>query len=373
MVNKKDTLVPAKGTTTDHWYGFTYKWDADQKEARLVPSPGQNDSIRIWPQGTKKPARWKKWVFPARNACERCHLNGRSDSLHARSVLGFFTAQLNRPHPDSAGINQLDYFFAAGVVKGKKPYLWDYAPRWRPIEDNSASLDVRARSYIAANCSGCHGRRGMENHASEVSLNYDFHAMQPQMEFRHRMVSWPFGLDTIPPAGMAKNPNDQYFYPKNDPNNPDHLDSLLIVPALVVPGYPEKSVILFRQRSRNTRPSDYDPVRDQMPPSASYEVNEPATALIEKWIKEMPVPVPIATALLKRHAAGAAGFFLQGRRLILDAKASAGDLPVEMAGVDGRRVALRRIAAGTYAIPESLPKGLYLIRVGARSALRYLL
>ena len=83
------------------------------------------------------------------------------DTVHGRSLLGFFTAQLNRPHPDSVSRNQLDVFFAQGILKGERPAAWDKAPRWRPIEDESASLDIRARSYVAITCSGCHGARGM--------------------------------------------------------------------------------------------------------------------------------------------------------------------------------------------------------------------
>ena len=36
LINKKEPLDSALGTRTDKWYGFSYKWDADQKEARLV-------------------------------------------------------------------------------------------------------------------------------------------------------------------------------------------------------------------------------------------------------------------------------------------------------------------------------------------------
>lgn len=85
----------------------------------------------------------------------------------------------------------------------------------------------------------------------------------PNFNFRNRPVSWPFGLDTVP----------SFFYPKNDPANPNHLDSLPIEPALVVPWYPEKSVLIFRERSRDTAPGNYDPYRNQMPPLGTYEVN----------------------------------------------------------------------------------------------------
>jgi hypothetical protein len=363
LVNKKDT-IDDKGGTMDRWYGFSYKWRPDQKDADLVDMRrGKDDSIRIWTKGTgaAKVSHMKKWNFPSIYSCIHCHHTEQSDRMHGRSVLGFFTAQLNREAPDSAGMNQLDWLFAKGVLAGKKPYAWEYSPRWRGIDDSGASVDLRARSYIAANCSGCHGRRGFEvGAAMGVDLNYDFHEMVPRMELRYRAISWSFGLDTLAP----------FYYPKQDPNNPLHLDSLPIEPALVVPGYPAKSALLFRQKERNTVPGDYDANRNQMPPGGSFEVNEPAVALMEKWIRDMRAPVvPLRAA--RRAAAG--GVHLEARRLTLDPGFAPGNAEVTLSTVDGRRLELRKLGTGIYELPAGLPKGLYLIRAGSRSALRYLL
>lgn len=363
LVNKKDTLDD-KGTTMDRWYGFSYRWRRDQKDADLADlTRGMDDSIRIWPEGAGagRASAMKKWHFPSIYQCVHCHTTGQSETSHGRSVLGFFTAQLNRPDPDSAGLNQLDGLFAKGVLKGARPFAWEYAPRWRGIEDSAASLDVRARSYIAANCSGCHGARGIEvGAAMGVYLNYDFHEMAPRMEFRNHPLSWSFGLDTIAPV----------FYPKNDQGNPRHLDTLRIQPALVVPGYPEKSVLLFRQKVRNTRPGDYNPERNQMPPGFTYQPDGKAIALMEEWIRAMRPPVvPLSAAL----TAAARDVRLEGRRLILAPGFAPGNVEVTLASLDGRRVEVRRLGTGVYAIPSGLPKGLYLIRAGTRSALRSLL
>ncbi|HKP97135.1 MAG TPA: hypothetical protein VJ385_15405 [Fibrobacteria bacterium] len=368
LISAREVLDSAAGTTTDHWYGFSYKWNADQKDARLVHTDynGKPDSIRIWPQGRTRPARMKKWIFPSREQCDRCHRSESNGSMHARSVLGFFTAQLNRPHPDSAGVNQLEYFFAKQVLKGPRPAAWTASPRWRALDDRAASLDVRARSYIASNCSGCHGNRGNLVGAAEMcNLDYDYLSMTPRMEFRHHYTR-SFGLDdtSITP----------YFYPATDRgNNPAGLDSLPIEPALVVPGYPQKSVILFRQLARNTEPGNYDPAGNMMPPLASFEVNVAATDSIAKWIREMPAipaPDPIRAARRGNLLPGAT---LRGRRLLLAPETVRSRAPVSMASMDGRQVPLRRLAEDVYAVPEGVPKGLYLIRVGARSLLRYLL
>jgi hypothetical protein len=365
LVNKKEV---ADSSVTPHvimdrWYGYTYRWNADQKDARLVGVDGMNDSIRIWPNGRGKPSRMKKWVFPARYQCNVCHRPGYAGAVHGRSILGFFSAQLNRPHPDSVSINQLEFFFRKGLLTGVKPPSWETAPKWAAVDDTTAPVDLRARSYIAANCSGCHGHRGRENGATFVSLDYDFFTNESQMEFRNRSVSWPFGLDdsTVLPR----------FYPKNDMvMNPLGLDSVPIVPALTVPGYPQKSVLLFRQTSRDTTPGDYDTNRNQMPPLASYEVNEPAMALLRNWIANMK---PLAPVVGVRAASTRSGFSapaVHDRVLILPPGVP--DQKIVMAGIDGRSVELPRIAPGSYAIPAGLGRGVYVIRIGRHNYTRYL-
>ncbi len=369
LVSKKEVADAGTGRKEDRWYGYSYKWNADQKDAKLVVKGGADDSIRVYPDGKGMPSKMKKWRFPSRSQCDMCHRVDYADTVHGRSILGFFTAQLNRPHPDAPSINQLEYFFNQGVLTGNKAPNWadPAVPHWAGIDDNTASVDLRARSYIAANCSGCHGRRGMETGATfGVSLDYDFFLNKEQMEFRHRTVSWPFGLDTVAP----------FFYKKTETvANPKGLDSLVINPALTVPGYPSKSVILFRQTSRNTKPSDYDPDRNQMPPTASFEVNVPATTLMAQWITEMP-PLVAPNALAIRMGnirTLLKSPIIEGRTLRLPPElAGPGNVKVSLTGISGRTMDLNRMGRGIYAIPTNLSAGIYLIRVDSKSFTRYL-
>jgi hypothetical protein len=367
---KKQVWDSADGrvTLTDMWYGYSYKWDANQKEARLVKSGGLDDQIRFYPEGLQKPARMKKWAFPNRYQCDRCHLSRQSDTVHGRSVLGFFTAQLNRPAPKAAGMNQLDWLISQGVLSGTKPSAWSAAPRWRGLEDSAfttdkwTSLDVRARSYIGANCSGCHGTRGGQLGAYNGSdLNYDWFDMKSRIEYRDHTVGWGHGVDTIAPE----------FWPKTDTfNNPLRQDSLLIEARLIIPGYPSKSVLLQRQKNRNTVPGDFGTV-DQMPPLATYEVNPAAIALLEKWILAMP---PFRnTGVSRPRGAPAAGYAvrLQGRRLEITAGPGKGTDAVSLVSRDGRRMPLRPLGGGVYELPEDLSRGVFFIRVGDQSFVRY--
>jgi hypothetical protein len=367
LINKKDSTL--SGLIADFWYGYSYKWRKNQQDADLVDrTHGKDDSIRIWSSAAKgdRKAAFKKWHFPTVYQCLACHRTGQADTVHGRSLLGFLTSQLNRPAPDTVGMNQLDWFFSKQVLTGEKPASWDLSPRWRSIGDSGAGVDLRARSYIAANCSGCHGRRGIATYATNgVVLDFDFHAMQAAMEFRNARIGWDWGLDTVRP----------FFYKPGDPGNPTHGDSVPIVPALVVPGYPEKSALIFREKSRNTLPSDFDAIYNQMPPLATFEVNAPAVALLERWVREM-ANAPTAAGHGPRP--GAWAIRMQGRILTLapesgtDINPIPGNPEVSMVSVSGRRVDLRRLSARAYEAPAGLPKGLYYIRIGKRSVLRAL-
>jgi hypothetical protein len=381
LVNRKDTVaydtVSQPGIKIpilmDHWYGYSYKWNPDQKDAKLIPATGQDDSIRVWPKNKVGASMIKKWRFPSRSQCDQCHRVDYADTLHGRSVLGFFTAQLNRPHPDTANINQLEYFFNKGVLTGTKS-VWDATttPRWYAVDDSTnpkATLDIRARAYIAANCSGCHGTRGMATNATfGVDFNYDFHTMEAKMDFRHRTTSWPFTLDedSIQPK----------YYPKTDlGNNPNAYDSLLIDPALVVPGYPQKSVILFRQTQRNYEPGIYEADPKQMPLLATYEVNYTAVNVIRKWIAEMPkTPAPRWNGIrLYSARTNLKGPAIQGRHLVLPSElAGPGNVKVTLTGITGRTLELTRLSRTAYALPNGLTPGVYVIKVGKQNFTRYL-
>jgi hypothetical protein len=363
MINKREVRDSATGVMTDRWYGFSYKWNASGTDANLVGFEDVNDSIRVFPKGKSQPAVMKKWTFPAQR-CDQCHLSRQYDVVRSRSVLGFFTAQLNRPSAANPSRNQLDELFDQGVLKGVRPASWAASPRWRAIDDSGASVNVRARSYLAANCSGCHGTRGNANSAAErCTINFDYQNMDDSLfEFRHRYA-----------GNYGTEENLPLYYPITDlGNNPLGLDSFFIAPELVVPGYPQKSAILARQMARNTTPGDYDGLYRQMPPVGSFEVNDPAMVVLAQWIKSLPATqAPGALALADHRIRPQRSPFLRGRILALPAGLEGG--AVSMLGLNGRALALRRLGPGVFMIPADAPQGLYFIRVGNRSFRQYLL
>jgi glucose/arabinose dehydrogenase len=99
--------------------------------------------------------RWKQpWFFPGRQDCLSCH------SVAAGGVLGVKTRQSNR-----------DAHFSQGGVTDNQLRAWNHVGYFEPALDESripgllqlvtvtnetASLELRARSYLDANCSHCH-------------------------------------------------------------------------------------------------------------------------------------------------------------------------------------------------------------------------
>ena len=342
LINQKQGR-DATSQGTDKWFGYSYKWRKDQSDADLVsPGTGANDAIAVHPAG--KPAYLKKWRFPSQEDCWKCHVQGAAGGKQARSVLGFFSSQLNGPYWRGGG-NQIDSLFARGFLTGAKPADWTKSPRWRAIGDSTATLDVRARSYIGANCSGCHGARGNANHAAAfVAFNYDFHTGVPAEELRDRTVRRTDFVSEIEPVS--------------------------ITPKLIVPHWPQKSLLLYRQTTRDTTPGDYEWDSQQMPPLATYERNQPALDLMSKWILGMDS----VFAGVRGGAMARADFapFILGRRLRLAPALDGSDAPVSLVDFRGRATVLAGIGAGEFAIPAALPPGTYLVRRGAQRALRHL-
>jgi hypothetical protein len=127
----------------------------------------------------------KKWRFPNNTECKQCHQVERSytqsDSGYGRSILGFFTAQLNRPYLEKPSLNQFQFLFDKGLLSGSALRDWNvsWVPRWPALSQATVNIDRRDRAYLATNCSGCHDLRGIKSGTSVQGhlLNFDFHTM----------------------------------------------------------------------------------------------------------------------------------------------------------------------------------------------------
>jgi hypothetical protein len=349
----RDTVAttPLQVDSTEIWYPFTYKWKRDGTEAYLVnQKKGLDTTLTITVNGQK---RIRKWTFPSASGCNYCHRKSSYANV-GRSVLGFFTPQLNRPSAANASVNQILELFNKGILGWSKPAAptsleLGAMAKWARLDDNSQSLDLRARSYIAANCSGCHGERGIATAAAgDVKLNYDFFkvsggVLTPAMELR-LVATGPWGLQ---PLVSEKGET--------------------LSPKLIVPGYPQLSTILQRMKARNQSlptgtPEDtaYKVLEAQMPPLGVFEVDTAAIQVVTQWITQL-------SSLASIHKWVGEGFVkvptLHGERVVLQG----GHGKVLLVGVNGMQHELMGISGNEFRIPKGLPAGIYLLKVGGET------
>lgn len=211
--------------STNGVYGITYRWNAAQDNATLVGPDGLDESFTISEQGTN---RVQVWHYPGRSECLVCHTPGGGFAL------GFNTAQLNRGA-------QLAAWAAAGYFSNQPPPS-AALPALAPMAATNAPIEVRARSYLAANCAGCHQPNGPSG------MDWDARFLTPTAQSK---------LINAPPKHPLGNPNLR----------------------LVAPGKAGDSILV-------TRVSTNAPLR--MPPLGSNLLDRDAIELMTEWINRLP-------------------------------------------------------------------------------------
>lgn len=126
-------------------YGVSYRWNNSGTEAFLVPDVGVNFPLEISENGS---THTQTWAIPGRSQCMTCHTPAGGHAL------SFETRQLNREGSiASASGNYLSLLRAAGYLDQTVPAG---LPRHHAPEETQYSLETRARSWLAVNCSYCH-------------------------------------------------------------------------------------------------------------------------------------------------------------------------------------------------------------------------
>ncbi|HTM45392.1 MAG TPA: PQQ-dependent sugar dehydrogenase [Polyangiaceae bacterium] len=118
------------------YYGYSYEWNAAGTDATLVPPEGKSVTTPL------------NWSYPGTSQCFTCHNEAAGRSL------GLETRQFNsiETYPSGMKANQLNTMNHIGLLSGTTTALDPYIP----LDDTTVPLDVRARSYLAVNCSNCH-------------------------------------------------------------------------------------------------------------------------------------------------------------------------------------------------------------------------
>ena len=129
-------------------YGVTYRWGGSTTNANLVDESGLDESFVIDDGGGI--LRTQVWHYPSRTECLVCHTPGGGYAL------GFNTAQMNKDfNYGTATTNQIAALSLAGYYNTNVTSLHTLRALAHPT-NSAVSLEYRARSYLAANCSQCH-------------------------------------------------------------------------------------------------------------------------------------------------------------------------------------------------------------------------
>lgn len=234
VVRKLETRFLVMSATGEP-YGVTYRWREDGSDADLLPA-GAEDTI--WIALADGGTREQVWQYPNRTDCMTCH-NGA-----ANHVLGVKTHQLNGDmvYPKTGRTaNQLATLAHIGLLdEGYRTEHLPYYLRARAINDISAPLETRVRSYIDSNCAQCHRPGG-------VRANFDARFTTP-----------------LEAQGLLRGKLDAAF--TGEPE------------SVIQPGDPAHSVAYLRTNRIGN---------GQMPPIAKNLVDAQAAEVIRKWIESL--------------------------------------------------------------------------------------
>ncbi|MES2659063.1 MAG: PQQ-dependent sugar dehydrogenase [Verrucomicrobiota bacterium] len=146
--------------TGDGTYGVSYRWNEQGTEADLVPDEGVSFNVDITDQGNPVVQTWQ---IPSRSQCGTCH------TAEGGHFLSLNTRQFNRPG-SLAGIN--GNFVSLLELSGyldQLPQSPNTLPRHVRPDETAFTLETRARSYLAVNCSYCHQSGGIGGGDFDVS------------------------------------------------------------------------------------------------------------------------------------------------------------------------------------------------------------
>jgi uncharacterized repeat protein (TIGR03806 family) len=218
-----------------YWRGYTYVWNDEQTDADLLDEKGADRLLKIKVGDRTVEQNYR---FPSRAECTLCHTNA------AKFALGVSTMQMNRDHNyDGVVANQLATLEHIGLFTKKLPSGPEKLSKLADFNDATLPVDVRARSYLHSNCAHCHMKWGGGNAEFKLLSTLPLKDM---------------GIVNVPPA---------------------HGNFGIKDARLVVPGAPERSVLLHRMTMTGL---------GRMPHIGSRVVDEQAVDFVREWIRGMP-------------------------------------------------------------------------------------
>ena len=216
------------------WEAVSYAWNKEQTEAKIKIAGKTINASWIDPAGEQRTVRYR---VPNKNQCKECH--AANDEI---TPIGPKARNLNKIyHYEDGSFNQLTKWLQQEIIHN---YPEDLVS---PVDwqDESKSLDDRARSYLDINCGHCHAPTGAAN-STGLYLNFS-ESREKHLGFYKKPVATGRG------SGGLK--------------------------YSIVPGKPEESILLHRMISN-------DP-GVMMPESGRALSHYEAIELIGSWINSL--------------------------------------------------------------------------------------
>ncbi|GGG56790.1 hypothetical protein GCM10011414_28290 [Croceivirga lutea] len=240
-------------TTEGSFYYKTYKWNAAGTDAVLLEQ-GLEEDIQVRLQdGT---VTNQTWVYPSSQDCISCHNPATGGTLGTRTR--YLNSEITY---DKTGLtaNQLVTLSHLGILdEAINDAQAAQFQTYKALEDETASLDERARSYMDLNCAYCHRPGGTGDRA----------------QFDLRL------FNTLQQTGLLS----------SGTNTPIGIPG----ERILVPGNADQSILYHRTAS--TDPSI------MMPPIAKKKVDDKAVALLEAWINQLDPDLEVPTIEEARYA-----------------------------------------------------------------------
>jgi len=215
------------------WNAYAYRWNEAQTDATLMPASGEKKPLPLAAKDGAGASPSGVWTTSARSECLRCH------NSWCGYALAFSPAHL--AFGSMNGENAVEELRRLGLVDegfAQQSALLGL----RDAKDASASLEVRARSYLHANCSHCH--RQAAGGAVNMMLNAEL--LPAAMK----------ALETTPQQGGLG----------------------LAQPKLIDPGHPWSSVICVRVAKSGM---------GHMPIIGPHDIDATGVRLLEDWIASL--------------------------------------------------------------------------------------
>lgn len=223
------------------WNHYTYRWNEAATDAELVDAGGGFLQLEIADPDAAGGKRQLNWAFAARSQCRTCHTPWRGEALGLSEVqLRGAGALREDPHSDS-----WHRLLAGGWIRTDAPRdtaRRDDAVRLVNPHDAHESLELRARSYLHANCAHCHLEGG------NASVSMDVLHTKPLAAtglLDARPMRGDFGLDAA---------------------------------RLVAPGEPARSTLLYRLAKLGS---------GRMPPLGNHGTDVQGIDLVARWIEQL--------------------------------------------------------------------------------------